>query len=255
MTAIFRYEVPVDDQWHTITLQAPVLFVACRNPRAVEFWAKNYGPDDQFVTITRDYIVVGTGHPMDQADLEHVGTAIATPSLVWHLMRRPLGGGEYEPLTSFNSKAGDDWRVRFSIPDVGLVDIPMAALTEVKPPLPPEPLNGSFVRAGEHYFQRDDQRLDMDHSAWWNLSDDRWSTWEQVCQLGTPVRLVPAPEPVALPWQDGPLGVSFDPRGLGGGPHKVVVVVGAHTANVTALVARAAGYAFLTAADAAEATP
>lgn len=91
MTAIFRYEVPVDDQWHSITLQAGVLFVACRNPYVVEFWAKNYGPDDEYVTLTREYIVVGTGQPMLQADLEHVGTAIAGP-LVWHLMRRPLGG-------------------------------------------------------------------------------------------------------------------------------------------------------------------
>lgn len=81
---IFRYEVPVDDQWHVITGTSDPLSVGCRNPGIVEFWAWER-PD---VTMHTEYRVVGTGQPID-GPMSHQGTAIAPGGhLVWHLVRR-----------------------------------------------------------------------------------------------------------------------------------------------------------------------
>ena len=59
---IFRYEVPVDDQWHEFEVR-PTVRCALR--------------------------VVGTGQPLPDGDWRYVGTAVA-PSrvLVWHLLER-----------------------------------------------------------------------------------------------------------------------------------------------------------------------
>lgn len=81
MTTIHRYEVPVDDQWHTIQLRGEVVHVAARNsPHIVEIWARVY---DQTPTTHR-VRVFGTGHPMP-ADAMYVGTALIGP-FAWHLM-------------------------------------------------------------------------------------------------------------------------------------------------------------------------
>jgi hypothetical protein len=80
---IFRYEVPVDDRWHTFRCEPP-LHVDCRHPGFVEFWAyPAEGADDQHLRV------YGTGHDMPD-ELRHVGTAL-TPdrALVWHLMADP----------------------------------------------------------------------------------------------------------------------------------------------------------------------
>lgn len=80
---IYRYEVPVDDEWHTVTGCGPVLYVACRRTPVVEFWAMPT-PEPH----VRSFRVYGTGHPID-VPTTHVGTAIAPGgSLVWHLMER-----------------------------------------------------------------------------------------------------------------------------------------------------------------------
>lgn len=87
-TRVYRYEVPVDDQAHTLYVLGPVLHVDCRDPRVVEFWAESTegleGPERQF-------IVVGTGHPVPPRAL-YVGTALSPGVLsaprgvlVWHL--------------------------------------------------------------------------------------------------------------------------------------------------------------------------
>lgn len=89
MTAVFRFEIPVDDQWHAISMtDAPVLHVASRNARAVEFWSLNIG-----LPQTRRFQVFGTGHPIDPVfgrfnpQIVYCGTAIPLdlPGLVWHL--------------------------------------------------------------------------------------------------------------------------------------------------------------------------
>lgn len=82
-TRIYRYEVPVDDQWHTITC-GPPLHVACRRHDVVEFWAYPLGEGaDKFVDEQR-FRVYGTGHPIPD-EVIHVGTALTPGGLVWHL--------------------------------------------------------------------------------------------------------------------------------------------------------------------------
>ncbi len=82
MISIFRYEVPVDDQWHVLELRGDVVHVAARRPDVVEVWAEHR--HDSTRKLTRRFRVYGTGQP----DVEgmHVGTAVAADGrLVWHL--------------------------------------------------------------------------------------------------------------------------------------------------------------------------
>lgn len=82
---IYRYEVPVDDRWHTFKC-GPPLHVACRHHGFVEFWAHPFEDDaDEFVDELR-FRVYGTGHEIPEEAL-YVGTAL-TPdgALVWHLV-------------------------------------------------------------------------------------------------------------------------------------------------------------------------
>lgn len=84
MSAIFRYEVPVDGLWHTLDLSGAVLHVAARHPGAVEVWALTGG-----MPVSREVQVFGTGQPLPDIPLRHVGTAlIPGGALVWHLMER-----------------------------------------------------------------------------------------------------------------------------------------------------------------------
>jgi len=86
-TAIFRYEVPVDDRWHVINLSGPVYDVGCRSAGVVEFWALSQaGP-----ATGRHFRVYGTGHPLPDR-FDYLGTAVAPGgALVWHLVEAPLG--------------------------------------------------------------------------------------------------------------------------------------------------------------------
>lgn len=77
---IYRYEVPVDDQWHEHPLTGGIVHVAGRRRGVVEFWARQtFGPQ-----VARRFRVYGTGHPMPSG-LTHRGTVLDGP-LVWHLM-------------------------------------------------------------------------------------------------------------------------------------------------------------------------
>lgn len=78
---IYRYEVPVDDQWHDFDLSGEVVCVAARQgPEVVEFWARVYSSYAE----KRRFRVFGTGHALPE-DVSHIGTALVGP-LVWHLM-------------------------------------------------------------------------------------------------------------------------------------------------------------------------
>jgi hypothetical protein len=88
MKAIHRYEVPVDDEWHTLDLTGEVLHVASRRRDVVEVWAIH---DDQGDRLPRHFRIFGTGHPLPDGRLRHVGTAFADGGeLVWHLMEGGL---------------------------------------------------------------------------------------------------------------------------------------------------------------------
>lgn len=83
MSRIYRYEVPVDGNWHTIGLHGDPIAVGCRQLGVVEFWAVH---QEGALSIPRNFIVEGTGHLMP-AWRRHWGTAVAPGGeLVWHLL-------------------------------------------------------------------------------------------------------------------------------------------------------------------------
>jgi hypothetical protein len=78
---IYRYEVPVDDQWHAITGCSTPLHIDSRDPQVVEFWAWPR-PD----LPARFFRVFGTGHPIPDGAV-YRGTTVAPGGvLVWHLL-------------------------------------------------------------------------------------------------------------------------------------------------------------------------
>ena len=81
---VLRYEVPVDDAWHEISLTGPVVHVACRNGvrDVVHAWALA----DVGTAYTARLRVFGTGQDVS-LDTVYRGTAIAEP-LVWHLFEQ-----------------------------------------------------------------------------------------------------------------------------------------------------------------------
>lgn len=81
MIRILRYEVPVDDEWHTVAIAGEVVHVASRRPDVVEFWAEHRG---DFWAADRKFRVYGTGQ--SHVEGRHVGTALVDGQpLVWHL--------------------------------------------------------------------------------------------------------------------------------------------------------------------------
>lgn len=84
MAAIYRYEIPVDDAWHSVELPGVILHVASRRAEVVEVWALDSGTP----VVGRYFRVFGTGHPLPDERLRHAGTALAPGGLVWHLMER-----------------------------------------------------------------------------------------------------------------------------------------------------------------------
>jgi hypothetical protein len=89
MRAMFRYQVPVDDQPHLFTLTgdpvavAPLWADAGSDPlMAVEFWAEH---DDDAGASDRAFQVFGTGQPLPSG-ARWAGTCPRIAGLVWHLM-------------------------------------------------------------------------------------------------------------------------------------------------------------------------
>jgi hypothetical protein len=83
MRYVYRATIPVDDGWHLVRLQGPVLHVATHLEEAVEIWHLH----DDGQEPTKDYFhAVGTGHALVRDDADYVGSAV-TPSgtFVWHL--------------------------------------------------------------------------------------------------------------------------------------------------------------------------
>jgi hypothetical protein len=82
---IYRYEVPVDEEWHKITLTGPILHVASRESDIVEFWSWT----NDHPPISYMFKAFGTGWPVPEivSSIQYVGTALATNGFVWHLFR------------------------------------------------------------------------------------------------------------------------------------------------------------------------
>jgi hypothetical protein len=86
---IFRYEVPVDDEWHGYDLRGAVFHVAGRRTDVVEFWALH----KDMPSYRREFRVFGTGQPLE--DGRYVGTVVHS-ALVWHLFVRDEAPGVSE---------------------------------------------------------------------------------------------------------------------------------------------------------------
>jgi len=83
--SIYRYEIPVDDQWHALDLTGDIVHVDSRSVHTVELWAIH---GDRPPT-RRGFRVYGTGQPIP-GDVTHVGTTIPPGGQpVWHLMELP----------------------------------------------------------------------------------------------------------------------------------------------------------------------
>jgi len=89
--AIYRYEVPVDDQWHEIMMSGKITGTGSRRPGVVEFWA--LASTDPDYASPRSFRVYGTGHalPDDVRPDQLHGSVIAGGGLVvWHLVERKI---------------------------------------------------------------------------------------------------------------------------------------------------------------------
>lgn len=130
--------------------------------------------------------------------------------------------------------------------------LPATMLVEVPDPLPPQPPVGSFVFLDEPMMvlhRRDDHGID-----WVNLANNNWFTWANICEMGTPVQLVPAPPVVELPWKNHGVEVQRTITDSGPGDHVFVSTKGASYgfAHLKPAVAREMAAALIAAADEAE---
>lgn len=88
MRTVYRYVVPVNDQAHDIELSGPIVHVAARDHRLVEFWAIS----GESEPVVRTFQIFGTGHPLPH-QAAYVGTTLAGSQgqLVWHLFELLIG--------------------------------------------------------------------------------------------------------------------------------------------------------------------
>lgn len=173
-------------------------------------------------------------------------------------MPQVLGGGEVEATEEWGGCAGG--RPEYQIGGITVLMPPGMPLEAVKPPLPAEPPVGGVVRAD---FKAQDM-LDIESwvfehgeipapngNSWCGAGRDEAFSWAQICELGTPVRLVPAPEPVNLPWEcrdDANNGVLVEESDVRRGQ----IYVDAENAHILPADAREMARALNTAADQAE---
>lgn len=102
---VLRWEIPVDDRWHTPPFVGSIVHVASRDPGVVEVWTSpdvsvshtTYGTGklaSERVSVIngkpneREFRVFSTGQPVE--GLYH-GTALVGP-FAWHLFSRFSGG-------------------------------------------------------------------------------------------------------------------------------------------------------------------
>jgi hypothetical protein len=157
-----------------------------------------------------------------------------------------LGGGERPSSPNRDAPPGT---VAFAVTDVDntgawVVYVPLALLTKVDPPRP-EPPMWSVVQIGGSFFERTDR-------DWVDLTTGARLPWVQVCEVGTPTRLVPDPsgDPVELPWTHvDPYGAKATIRTW---PVGIVRVEIPGSCDLLAGEARSMAHALWAAADAAE---
>jgi hypothetical protein len=90
MNRVFKYEVPVDDQWHEFPeLNGDVIHIDAQTPYVVRFWAINYDEGSPALLGRPDgprrFRVYGTGQPLPECPHLVHGSAVVG-ALVWHLV-------------------------------------------------------------------------------------------------------------------------------------------------------------------------
>lgn len=89
----------------------------------------------------------------------------------------------------------------FRHPTLGRVRFPGESLTLLPPPLPPEPKPGAYlVRCGDAEWLVMGQGNEWIYMTSGGVMSFRWPEWCEQFPGATLTRLVPAPEPVTLPW-------------------------------------------------------
>lgn len=86
MRTIFRFEIPIDGEWHEYEMKGKFLHVAQRRSveksRCIEFWIEW---DREAEPEQRLFCVIGTGGVVPQGGM-YCGTAISpNGDYVWHL--------------------------------------------------------------------------------------------------------------------------------------------------------------------------
>lgn len=156
-----------------------------------------------------------------------------------------LGGGEFEASEVHAQKAG-------FVSGEHVVWIPVAWLTKVEPPLPPEPPLWAVV-VDKH--ERVWQHVSDGRGEWTCTVADLGAEWDELQEYAPLVRLVPDPAAgVELPWDRGLWSVRTSHIGIEA--HVVIQApVGQNyvSERVSVDVARELAGVLLAAADAAEA--
>lgn len=92
LTRILRYEIPVDDQWHTLPIGGQIVHVGTRHADIVEIWVRDF--QHAAHQLHRTFRVFATGQPIEGVtgfSPIHRGSAI-TPggAFVWHLFEKVI---------------------------------------------------------------------------------------------------------------------------------------------------------------------
>lgn len=98
-----------------------------------------------------------------------------------------------------------DFHVWIEHPTLGSISVDSALVSEVKPPLPPEPPNGTVLSNGIDAFIRCDDENNPGEGAWYCTGDKQIWTWAEVAPTIDPGYRSYVPDPAAdapeLPWK------------------------------------------------------
>lgn len=83
---IYRYLIPINDRWQTLSLSGDIVHVGCRHLGLVEVWAYVTGDDP----VDRAFRVFEDGQTIPPAATGHAGTVIDPDGIAFHLI-------EHEP--------------------------------------------------------------------------------------------------------------------------------------------------------------
>jgi hypothetical protein len=86
---IWKYEIDLYNPAQTFRMPpfSKIVHVDSQKPNTLQFWAEIPMPQDELVE--REFVVVGTGHAIENPDLQYAGTA-KDGEFIWHLYENTL---------------------------------------------------------------------------------------------------------------------------------------------------------------------